>query len=78
MKFQGHTSKKIVDFPPNWVFADCNSSLNSPMATKWSIKIEVAYKRCPIVFQGNPSKFKDTRNKKKPIVTRIERFRTGL
>ena len=28
VKFQGHTAKKIVDFDPNWVFPDCNSSLN--------------------------------------------------
>ena len=27
---------------PNWAFPDCNSSLNSPMATKWCTKLEVA------------------------------------
>ena len=43
-------AKKIVDFDPDWAFPDCNSSLNSPMATKWCIKLEVAKKRCPIVF----------------------------
>ena len=42
VKFQGHTALKIVDFDPNWVFPDCISSLNSPMATKWRIKLEVA------------------------------------
>ena len=26
--------KKIVDFDPDCAFPDCNSSLNSPMATK--------------------------------------------
>ena len=31
---QGHTANKIVEFDPNWEFPDCNSSLNSPMATK--------------------------------------------
>ena len=36
-------------------------SLNSPMATKWCTKLEVALKRCPIVFQGHPSNFKVTR-----------------
>ena len=41
-KFQGHTAKKIVDFDPDWAFLDCNSSLNSPMATKWRTKLEVA------------------------------------
>ena len=34
VKFQGHTANKIVDFYPNWVFPDCNSSLNSPLAMK--------------------------------------------
>ena len=41
-KFQGHTAKKIVDFDPDWAFPDCNSSLNSPMATKWCTMLEVA------------------------------------
>ena len=43
--FQGHPSnfkvtrlKKIVEFDPNWEFPDCNSSLNSPMATKLCLK----------------------------------------
>ena len=65
-KFQGHTAKKFVDFDPNWVFPDCNSSLNSPMATKWCTKLEVAYshKRFPIVFQGHLSNFNVTRLKK--------------
>ena len=30
------------DFDPNWAFPDCNSSLNSPMAMKWCIELEVA------------------------------------
>ena len=50
VKFQGHTALKIVEFEPDWAFPDCNSSLNSPMATKWCTKLEVALKRCPIVF----------------------------
>ena len=33
-KFQGHAAKKIIDFHPNWVFPDCNSSLNLLMAFK--------------------------------------------
>ena len=52
VKVQGHRVKKIVEFDPDWAFPDCNSSLNSPMATKWLTKLEVAWKRCPIVFQG--------------------------
>ena len=50
VKFQGHTALKIIEFDPNWAFPDCNSSLNSPMAAKWCTKLEVAWKRCPIVF----------------------------
>ena len=42
VKLQGHMAKKIDDFDPNWAFPDCNSSLNSPMAMKWCIELEVA------------------------------------
>ena len=42
IKFQGHKAKKIVGFDPDWAFPDCNSSLNSPMVTKWCTKLEVA------------------------------------
>ena len=41
-KFQGHTALKIVEFDPDWGFLDCNSGLNTPMATKWCTKLEVA------------------------------------
>ena len=34
VKGQGHRALKIVGFDPDWSFPDCNSSLNSPMATK--------------------------------------------
>ena len=76
VKFQGHTALKIVDFDPNWAFADCNSSLESPMATKWCTELETAKKRCPIVFQGHPSNSKVTRDKTSRILTQIGRFRT--
>ena len=33
---------KIVEYDPDWAFPDCNSSLNSPMATKCCTKLEVA------------------------------------
>ena len=42
VKFQGHTARKIVNLEPNRAFPDCNSSLNSPMATRWCKKLEVA------------------------------------
>ena len=60
-KFQGHTALKIVEFGPDWVFPDCNSSLNSPMAKKWCTKLERALKRYPTVFQGHSLNFKVTR-----------------
>ena len=76
VKFQGHIALKIVEFDSNWVFPDCNSSLNLPMAMKCCTKLETAKKRCPIVFQGHPSNFKVTRDKTSPILTQIGRFRT--
>ena len=76
VKFQGHTAKKIVDFDPDWALPDCNSSLNSPMATKCGTKLEVAQKKCPIVYQGHASNFKVTQLKKSSILTQIRRFRS--
>ena len=76
VKFQGHTALKIIKFDPNWVFPDCNSSLNSPMAMKCCTKLETAKERCPIVFQGHPSNFKVTRYKTSPILTQIGHFPT--
>ena len=76
VKFQGHTALKIVEFDPNWVFPDSNSSLNSPMAMKCCTKLETAKERCPIVFQYHPSNFKVTRDKTSPNLTQIGRFRT--
>ena len=73
VKFQGHTAQNIVDFDLYWSFPGCKSSLNSP--TKWCIKLEAAYKRCPIVFQGHLSNIKVTQEKKSMIFTRIWRFR---
>ena len=46
------------------------------MAMQWCTKLDVASKRCPIVFQGHPSNFKVTRDQKLPILTQIGRFRT--
>ena len=42
VKFQGHTALKIVEFDPDWAFPDYSSSLNTQMATKWCIQLEVA------------------------------------
>ena len=56
---------------PIWAFPDCNSSLNTPMATKWCTKLEVEQKRCPIVFQGHTSNFKVTRLKNRRFWPRL-------
>ena len=50
VKFLVHTAQKSIEFDTDWVFPDFNSSLNSPIARKWWTKLEVAWKRCGIVF----------------------------
>ena len=55
VKFQGHTGQKS---------SILNSSLNLLMAMKWCTKLEVTQKSYPITFQGHPSNFKVTRDKK--------------
>ena len=67
VKFQGHTALKIVEFDPNLTFPDCNSSFNSQIVTKWCTKLEVALKRCPIVFQYHLSDFEVTWLKKEIV-----------
>ena len=71
VKFQGHSGQKIANFDLNWAFPICNSSLNSLMAMKWCKKLEVASKRCPIVFQGHPSNFKVTWDKKRRFLPEL-------
>ena len=58
IKFQGHIGQKLVDFQPNWVFTDYNSSFNSPTALKWSTKLSIeevpyCFSRSSIKFQGH-------------------------
>ena len=67
--------RKIANFDPVWAFLDCNTSLNSQMAMKWCIKLEVV-KRCPIVFQGHLSNIKVKWDKNLRIFTRIKCFWT--
>ena len=76
VKFQGHAALKFIEWDPNWAFPDCNSSLKSPMATKWCTKLEVAWKRCSFVFQGHTLYCKVTLLKKSMILTQIGRFWT--
>ena len=67
IEFQCHTGQKITNFYPNWAFPDCNSSLTSPMDLKWCTKLDVVYKKCPIVFRGHPSNFTTTQAEKSTI-----------
>ena len=66
INFQSPTGQKIANFDPNWVFPDGNSSLKMPMALKCCTKLNVVWKRCPIIFQGYPSNVKVMRDKKSP------------
>ena len=71
VKGQGHRGHDpIKPFPVR------NSSFNSHMVMKWGIKLDVAWERCPIVFEGHPSNFKVTQLKRSLILTQIGRFRT--
>ena len=72
VNFKGRMGQKIADFDPNCAFPGWNSSFNSPMAMKWSTKLEVAWKRCRIVFQGYLSNFKVTRGEELTIWLRFE------
>ena len=73
---KGPVDNKSALVQANWAFPDCISSLKSPMAKKRCTKLEVALKRCPIVFQGHTSNFKVTRLKKASNLTQIGRFQT--
>ena len=75
-KGQGQASKiKVTGHDPIEPFPDRNSSLNSQVVMKWCTKLDVAYKRCPVVFQGHPSNFEVTRLRISPISTHIVRYR---
>ena len=63
-------------FVPVWTFPDRNSRLDLQMATKRCTKLEVAQKRCPVVFRDHPSNFKVTGDKKTPIWSKIGCFQT--
>ena len=70
--FQGHKGWHITNFDPNWAFLDCKSSLNSPMDLKWRTRLDIVYKKCPIVFPGHPSNFTVTRAEKLTIWIQFE------
>ena len=73
IEFQGHIGqKKITNFDPNWEFPDCNSSLTSQMDMKWCTKLDVVYKKCPIVFRGHPSNFSTTQAEKSTICIQFD------
>ena len=57
VKFQGHTALKIVEYDPDWAFPDCNSSFNSPMATKCCTKLGSSIEEVPYCFWRSYVKF---------------------
>ena len=68
--------KNISILTQNLDFSDCNSSSNSQTAMKWCSNLQVAEKRCPIVFQGHPWNFKVTiKGQISLILSGIECFR---
>ena len=67
--------QKIAVFYPNWVFPDCNSSLNSPMVLKWCTKLKVI-EEVPYCFPRSSTKFQGHAGQKSPNLTWIERFQT--
>ena len=75
VKFQGHAAKKIVDFDPNLVFPDCNSSLNSPIALKRCKKLDVVKKTGALFFQRSSIKFQGHKGQKITDFDRIENLR---
>ena len=82
--FEGHPSnlkvtrlKEMVDLDPNWAFPDCNSSLNSPMATKCCTKLELNIEEVPSCFWRSSVKFQGHLDKKSSILTQNRRFWTG-
>ena len=72
IKFQSHTGQNIANFDPNWAFPECNSSLNSLMDLKWCTKLDIVWKKCPIIFRGHQSNFKVTRAEKLTIWIQFE------
>ena len=60
VKLQGDMGKKNRKIFPNWAFPDCNLMT---MAMELCKKLVVAL-RSPIVFQGHPSNFMVTWDKK--------------
>ena len=77
VKFQGHMALKIIEFDPNWAFPDCNSNLNSPMATQMMHKAWSSIKEVPYCFlQSHTSNCKVTKLKKLSNLTQIGRFWT--
>ena len=73
---RSHGAKNRQIWPRLGEIPDCNSSLNSPKATKCCTNLEVAQKRCHIVFEDHQSNFEVTRLKKSSNLTQIGRFWT--
>ena len=73
--FQDHTAKKSSILTQIGRFRTVAPVWLHQWLWNLCTKLEAAYERCPIGFQGHLSSFKITRDKKLPILTRIERCR---
>ena len=57
-KVKGHGHRAQKKFCLSLALLDCKSSLNSQMGMERCTKLQVAQKRCTVVFQGHLSNFK--------------------
>ena len=74
IEFQGHTGQENHRF---WLELSISGlQLQLEFTHDFETMLDVVSKRCPVVFQGYPSNFKVTRDKKLPILTWIERLWT--
>ena len=79
--FQGHRSNfKVTRVKKSSILTQIGRFRTvTPIIIHWWLWIDaqsLKQHRCPIVFQGHPSNFKVTQDKKLTILTQIERFRT--
>ena len=62
IKCPGHRGQNPIQ-----QFLNRESSFISLMAWKWCTKLDIVWKRCPIVCQGHPSNFKAILDNRSPI-----------
>ena len=73
IEFQGHTGqKKSPILTQIERFRTVTQGLTSQMDLKRCTKLDVVYKKCPIVFQGHPSNFTTTQAEKSTICIQFD------